>query len=73
MWLQVTSASSSPEKCLTCTRALQLTRTGTLMFSTSLMLSMVSHLKHKKSQCRQLKLVITAAAVFTVIPVKRLH
>lgn len=34
---------------------------------------MVSHLKHKKSQCRQLKLVITAAAVFTVIPVKRLH
>lgn len=32
VWLQVTSASSSPEKCLTCTRALRLTRTGTLGF-----------------------------------------
>lgn len=30
------------------------------------MLSMVSHLKHNNSQCRQLKPVITVVAVFTV-------
>lgn len=69
LWLQVTSASSSPEKCLTCMRALQLTRTGTLRFSTSQMLSMVSRLEHINSQRRQLRLVVTVDAVFTVLPV----
>lgn len=38
---QVTSASSSPEKCLTCTRALLPTKTGILTLSTTQMLNMV--------------------------------
>lgn len=44
MWFQGTSVSSSPEKCLTCTRVLPFTRIGTLRFWTTHLLSMVSHI-----------------------------
>lgn len=39
--IQVTSVNSSPERCLTCTKALPATRTGTLRYSTTHLLNMV--------------------------------